>query len=233
MNIEDYAKIGPQYYNGEMFPTLEKYIQLIEYKSILDCGCGDGKTIYAMKIRGFLDNKEVYAFDLSPSRVDIVKKIDQNINVFVDDVEVMSKVKDASIDFLISEQVIEHVADPARMLANMERVTRKGGIIYLSTVFKKWYGWYFHRNKGKWVLDPTHLREYENESELFDLINKDKFEILENKKTLLLYPIIDVFVRILRIKNRLLSNNKFLNFLRKIKRPIFGYYYWEIVLIKK
>jgi len=232
INIEDYAKTGTQYYNGEIFPLLEKYVKFKKYNSLLDCGCGDGGTLCALKKQGFLENKEVYALDLSESRIKLVKKIDGNIKAFVDNAEIMSNIKDNSIDFLICEQVIEHV-DHAKLLNSISRVVKRGGIIYLSTVFKKWYGWYFYRNNGKWVLDPTHLREYKNDSELFNFIDKDEFEILENEKKLIFFPLIDSSVKRLNIKNREIYNNKFLRLLRKIKRPVPGYYYWEIVLHKK
>jgi len=232
IDIEDYAKTGTQYYNKVISFILKKYLKSKKYNSLLDCGCGDGGTLYTLKKQGFLENKEVYAFDLSKNRIELIKKIDGNIKTFVDNAETMSNIRDNSIDFLICEQVIEHV-DQVKLLNSINRVVKSGGIIYLSTVFKKWYGWYFYRNNGKWVLDPTHLREYKKESELFDFIDKDKFEILEKGKKLIFFPLLDFFMKRLNIKNREIYNNKFLRLLRKIKRPVPGYYIWEIILHKK
>jgi len=232
IDIESYAKFGFQYYNIDIPINLKKYLTSTKYESLLDCGCGDGGTIYSLKTQGFLENKNVYAIDLSKNRVEIVKEIYPKANVFIDNVETMKSIFDNSIDFLISEQVIEHV-DQIKMLRNIDRVVKKNGIVYLTTVFKKWYGWYFYKNNGKWVLDPTHLREYKKDSELLDLIDKNKFEILENNKKLISYPILDFFVKILKIKNRSIYNNKFLKIARKIKRPVLGYYNWEIILKKK
>lgn len=232
IDIEDYAKTGAQYYNGKISPLLELYSKAKNYGTVLDCGCGDGATIYALKKQGFLENKKVYALDLSESRIRLVKKIDAKIKAFVDNSETMATIKSNSIDFLICEQVIEHV-DQAKLLNNIYRVVKRGGIIYLSTVFKKWYGWYFYRNNGKWVLDPTHLREYKNDTDLFDFFDKDKLEVLENKKKLIFYPLMDSFIKRLKIKNREIYNNKFLRLLRKIKRPVPGYYNWEIIIRKK
>jgi SAM-dependent methyltransferase len=42
-----------------------------------------------------------------------------------------------AVDVCFSSNVFEHVADPARMLAEMIRVTRPGGVIYLA--FTNWY----------------------------------------------------------------------------------------------
>jgi SAM-dependent methyltransferase len=42
-----------------------------------------------------------------------------------------------AVDVCFSSNVLEHVRDPARMLAEMIRVTRPGGVIYLA--FTNWY----------------------------------------------------------------------------------------------
>jgi SAM-dependent methyltransferase len=46
-------------------------------------------------------------------------------------------IADAAVDVCFSSNVLEHVADPAGMVAEMIRVTRPGGVIYLA--FTNWY----------------------------------------------------------------------------------------------
>jgi SAM-dependent methyltransferase len=46
-------------------------------------------------------------------------------------------VADGSVDVCFSSNVLEHVSDPVRMIAEMIRVTRPGGVIYLA--FTNWY----------------------------------------------------------------------------------------------
>jgi SAM-dependent methyltransferase len=46
-------------------------------------------------------------------------------------------VADAAADVCFSSNVLEHVRDPAQMLAEMIRVTRPGGLIYAA--FTNWY----------------------------------------------------------------------------------------------
>ena len=48
-----------------------------------------------------------------------------------------SRLPDGVVDVAFSSNVLEHVPDPARFLDEMIRVTRPGGIIYLS--FTAWY----------------------------------------------------------------------------------------------
>lgn len=231
MDIEQYSEIGPQYYGTDLPVLLVEYLNKEAYTSLLDCGCGDGSLLYALENSGYLTNKKVYGVDLSKKRIDLVRKNMSAVSAHVDSVEDLQTIQENGVDFLISTQVIEHV-DQTKMLKAIDKVTQVGATIYLSTVFKKWYGWYFYRNHNKWVLDPTHLREYQNDSELFDFIDMDKFEILENKKTLLYFPLMDFFVKRLHIRNRRLFENRMLQMIRKGKVPVPGYYNWEIVLKK-
>lgn len=232
MNIEEYSKIVPQFYTNEIPTLLEKYLRQNVWQNYLDCGCGDGSLLYALNINNFFINKKIFAIDLSQNRINLVKKIDPNINAFVDSVEELKTISNESMDFLVSTQVIEHV-DDKKMINEVHRVLKKSGTAYISTVFKKWYGWYFYRNNGKWVIDPTQLREYSNDGQLFKFIDTNKFEILENKKTLLKFPVVHLFLKIFKIKDREIYDNKVLNFIKNIKIPIFGYYNWEIVIKKK
>lgn len=234
IGIEEYARTLPQYYGTVIPKILKKYLDINSPSSLLDCGCGDGALLYVLKKNNYLKNKKVNAVDLSINRVNLVKKIDPKINAFVDNAETLTKIKNSSIEFLMSTHVIEHV-DDKKMLDAIERVVKKNGTIYIATIFKKSYGWYYYRKNGKWVMDLTHLREYMRDEELLGLIDTKIFKILEIKKTQLYFPIIDFFVRRLFIiniiKNRELFINSFLfNLVRRIKIPVVGYYNWEIVL---
>ena len=101
----------------------------------------------------------------------------------------------------MSTQVIEHI-DDIKMFVAIKRTVRTNGIIYISTVFKKWYGWYFYRCNDNWVLDPSHLREYTTDEEFLSLFD-DEFLLLENKKTLLWFLLFDFILK--RIDKKSLS----------------------------
>ena len=231
LDIEKYSSKAPQYYSENVPDLLKKIIETQNLKTLLDCGCGDGNLLYALKKRGYFENRKIFAVDLSETRVRLVGRIDPTIHASVDSVEELNTVSDHTIELLISTQVIEHV-DDKKAIEAMSRVLKKDGRIYLSTVFKKWYAWYFYRNKGRWVLDPTHLREYSREAQLLDLILASGFRVLENQKSLFWFPVIDFFVKRIEIKNRSLYENRILSLLRRIKVPILGYYNWELVLVK-
>ena len=44
---------------------------------------------------------------------------------------------------VIANQIIEHLKDDELLIREIKRITKEEGIVYISTVFKKWYGWYF------------------------------------------------------------------------------------------
>jgi 2-polyprenyl-3-methyl-5-hydroxy-6-metoxy-1,4-benzoquinol methylase len=231
MDIENYSKIAPQYYDATISCLLVKYLETEKFMNLLDCGCGDGSLLYSMNKFRYLDKKNVIAIDLSKNRIELVKKINTNISAKIDSAEELKTIEDNSIDFFISTQVIEHV-DDKKMIKQIEKKVKKGGIIYISTVFKKWYGWYFYRNQLGWVLDPTHLREYTQDKQLLDLLNNNEFKLLENKKNIQWFSVLDFFIKRMGVKNRYFYENKLMKICRKIKIPILGYYNWEIVFKK-
>jgi SAM-dependent methyltransferase len=64
-------------------------------------------------------------------------------------------VADSAVDVSFSSNVLEHVPDPGRMLAEMIRVTRPGGVIYLA--FTNWYSpWGGHEMSPWHYLGPAY-----------------------------------------------------------------------------
>jgi ubiquinone/menaquinone biosynthesis C-methylase UbiE len=228
---ERFQKNNILYYHEDVSELLLKYLAKKNPKTFLDLGCGDGSLLNFLKNKKYLDNKKVYAVDFSKHRIELIKKIDSNFNCYVNDACDITNIKNDSIDFLNSTQLIEHVSSDEKMVKEISRILKKEGIVYLSTVFKKWYGWYFYKCDGKWALHPEHIREYTEDKQLTDLFEKESFKILENKKKLFWFPIIEPIFRKLKIRRNIFEN-KFIKILRKIKFPIIGYYEWELVLEK-
>ena len=236
MSIDTYSKRF-QFYEKKIPHLLLKYIKLIKWENCLDLGCGDGSLLYALVQNGYLDNKEVYAIDISDSRLNLVRKTNNKFQCFANDACNMKDIADESIDFLFTTQLIEHVPDDEKMIKEIHRVLRKNGYMYLSTIFRKWYGWYFYRCNGKWVLDPTHLREYTENNQLIGNFRKYNFDLVESKKSLMWRPMLDFIFRRMIFKiikpKRNIYENRFLKLLRNFKFPLLGYYNWEIVCRKE
>lgn len=230
MDIEEYSKIAPQYFTDEAPQLIKNILKDNSFGQILDCGCGDGSLLYYIRKHHLHKKARVDAIDLSVERVRLAKKIMKKFSVRVDSAETLKTVGTRSIDLFISEQVIEHL-DDKKMVKAVSRVTKPGGIVYLSTVFKKWYGWYFYRNNIGWVLDPTHLREYTYDDQLTRLFSDDFYQIT-NKKTLQWFPVADfIFKRIGKVGRS--RDNLIWQILRSLRVPVPGYYLWELVFVRK
>ena len=184
-----------------------------------------------MKKNNYLTNKNSYAVDFSKHRIELIKNIDPKFNCYVNDACDITNLKDNTIDFLNSTQLIEHVSSDEKMIKEISRILQKGGTVYISTVFKKWYGWYFYRCDGKWALHPEHVREYTEDKQLIDLFERNGFKLLENKKKLFWFPLVEPIFRKLKVR-RDIFDNKLMKLLRNIKFPVIGYYEWELVLEK-
>jgi len=222
------------FYTEDIPKKLELLVKQRNIRSLLDLGCGDGTTLFALKKRGLLKNKNVFAVDLAKERIFKTQKVDKNFHCFISDAcNLDGIVEKNSLDLVISSQVIEHVKTPQELIRQVRIVLKQNGYFYLSTVFKKWYAWYFYKNNnGKWVLDPTHLREYRTDGELIPLLKKLGFRVIYNNKTLWRFPITDFFLKRFGFGSNIYQKSKLLSALRSIKLPILGYYYWEIICRK-
>lgn len=232
MKLDEYSKKYIHYYSDELPALIEDIFKKNKIKRFADLGSGDGSILFALVKMGLLDNVEnITAVDISEDRINNVKQISDRILCIIADVGNVPMIDSESLDLVISNQVIEHMPEEECLIKETFRILSKDGIFYLSTVFKKWYGWYFYRCNGKWALDPTHLKEYTSENQLLDKIAKYDFKILVNKKSMYWFAVSDFIFKRVGIK-RNAYNNKFLKLLRYIKIPIIGYYNWEIVLRK-
>jgi len=78
---------------------------------------------------------------------------------------------DEAFDMILSTQVIEHVPDDRAFVREAGRILRKEGRMLISSVLRLPHGWYFYRHEGRWVLDPTHVREYRSREQFLALFD--------------------------------------------------------------
>jgi 2-polyprenyl-3-methyl-5-hydroxy-6-metoxy-1,4-benzoquinol methylase len=122
------------------------------------------------------------AVDNSAKRIEAAKKISCDFRCCVDDACRLENVGNNAVGVLVSLQVIEHVPDDDAMIRQIHRVLAENGVAYIRTVIRKPWAFCFHRNaNGESVINPTHVREYQDE-QLLRLLEKHGLEVLENKK---------------------------------------------------
>ena len=241
MKWEEYAEKTPYFISEEGIPELlEELLKHINRPfSIIDLGCGDGTILYALYNKGLLKNaNRIVGVDISEERINRLKKSCPFAEGFVSDVQDLKIIPNESFDIAISSQVIEHVPDDSKMLKEVHRILKTDGYFYVSTVIKKWYGFWIYWNNG-FKLDPTHLREYKSEEEFLNLLKENGFKIIKYRTEKVRYPIIDLIVRflikfgMLKISSDFYYKHKLLRKLRKIKIPVIGYRTIEVIAKKK
>jgi ubiquinone/menaquinone biosynthesis C-methylase UbiE len=100
-------------------------------RSLLDIGCGPGTITIDLAAR--VAPGRVVALDSSAEAVELARATAEkegagDIEFRVGDVHDLD-LPDASFDVVHAHQVLQHVADPVRALAEMRRVTAPGGVV--------------------------------------------------------------------------------------------------------
>jgi ubiquinone/menaquinone biosynthesis C-methylase UbiE len=92
--------------------------ELNSHSTILDFGCGDGKRVYQYRRLGF----KAFGTDIKLSQEsDVLRRI-HNSTVY------RIPFDDESFDFVLSEQVFEHVQDHPTVLGEIWRTLKSGGV---------------------------------------------------------------------------------------------------------
>ena len=129
--------------------------RLIQYLSgpagdrrILDAGCGTGGTLDAVADLG-----EVWGVDISPDALDFCRGRGHT-DLKLCPAEALD-FPDASFDFVLSCDVLEHLEDDGKALAEIKRVLRPGGHAIITVPAHKWL-WSAHD------IALEHLRRYDS-----------------------------------------------------------------------
>ena len=167
--------------------------------SILDYGAGWGFWLKFFKKNNF----NVYAYEVSETRINFLKK---------NDIQLISDITniDVKFDFIYSEETFEHITNPKETLINLSKILKVGGFIMLrfpsSFLFK-----YKLNDNYKPTTDCAHPLEHIN------LLKRKSFKKM----------IIDSNLEIIDLKSKF--NFSIKNFLKDIKNIL----YFDSILIKK
>jgi 2-polyprenyl-3-methyl-5-hydroxy-6-metoxy-1,4-benzoquinol methylase len=242
-NFREYSEKHIHFYDLEISDLVEKAVKSKNGRdfSVIDLGCGDGSLLFSLQRKGLLLNAEkIVGIDLSPERVKNLRKNVKGVIGIVSDACNVEELENNVFDVVISSQVIEHVSDDNELLKEIRRLLKSDGIVYISSVIKKWYGFYIYRNKGRFRLDPTHVREYSSKEDFLNLLKRNGLKISEYEVKIVKYPLSDLIIRMF-IKMGLTKSStarnvyiesRWMKSYRKLIIPIIGYYTIE-VLCKK
>ncbi len=102
-------------------------------KRVLDIGCGNGTVLYNLRDRF----DELHGIELVPNQAEWAKKTlngcDKLVNIKVENIEAGCPYPDNYFDYVVMADVIEHIFDVEKVIAESVRVTVPGGILCICT----------------------------------------------------------------------------------------------------
>lgn len=191
-------KTGISYFYNELleFPTTLKLLGNVKGKTILDLGCGPGMHAKKLSEKG----AKIKGIDISEKLIEIAKKEAPNIEFKLADIENKLPYKDSEFDIVFSSLVLGHLERWDGILAEINRVLKKGGIFVFSIynpvtekfVKKKWFFKKFHVfenyfeeniKKESWVKDKNIstliIHYHKTYGTIVKLLIKNCFEIID------------------------------------------------------
>ncbi|OGH09014.1 MAG: hypothetical protein A2152_01985 [Candidatus Levybacteria bacterium RBG_16_35_6] len=120
--------------------------------SILDVGCGEGFTLKRLKQKA-IGNKFT-GVDSSKEAITLGKKENPNLDLRVGDIYNL-KFKDNSFDLVLCMEVLEHLKEPEKALAELKRTSKK--YLLLSVPNEPWF---YLFNYTQWGKDIGHINKW-------------------------------------------------------------------------
>lgn len=114
--------------------VIERFVHLSPEARILDLGSGVGSFVVACRQRGlkvFGMEPDLIGHGAKITSIEIARKRVKD-PVFVSGVGEALPFSDKCFDAVVMNQVIEHVSDQAKVIAEATRVVRIGGIVYVA-----------------------------------------------------------------------------------------------------
>lgn len=159
------------------WPAIKKYLPKNRKITILDFGCGSG--ILFEKLKKLNPHSRLIGIDVSKEAIKLAREKFPNDNFYIIQDGQTFPISDKSIDFILATDVIEHVYETNKTLAEFYRILKPDGKLLLTTPYhgliKNLIIVLFYFEK---IFDPVeaHIRFYTKKS-LFSVLKKYKFEI--------------------------------------------------------
>lgn len=138
--------------------------------SIIELGCGVSSFLPQMAAR--TGELELYGIDFTPKTIERLKKQYPIINYAVGDVRETLSIHPDYFDAVVAGELIEHLEQPEKLVDEMVRICKPGGVVLLSTPQLEFD-------------DPEHLWEFDA-VDIFHMLskycNRVYTEVLESEK---------------------------------------------------
>jgi len=151
---------------------IERLAKYTTGKNILDVGCNYGYTIISANNLGF----NAFGIDIDGTAIESCKN-NINKNQFkAITIEDYSNENPESMDIVYTAEVLEHVLNPFSFISSINKVLKKGGILYLTTPDVGHLMVPHNKENWKEVRPPEHIT-YLNKQSLKRLLERNGFKI--------------------------------------------------------
>ena len=182
-----------------MPPLLRQTAERSPPPVLADLGAGDGGTLWPLDHAGLI-GETIYAVDISAEHVALCERLSPKVKGILSDVAHVDELSEASVDAVVSSQVIEHLPDDRVLAPEIARVLKPGGWFYVSSVIRGPHGFWLYKGKppapARWQLDPTHMREYESEEHFRSVLTHPELQFDVVRSSRLKFPLTDPAFRI-------------------------------------
>lgn len=141
-----------EYTNSYLLPYLKKYIPDFEKMKVLEVGCAEAGFLRVLKDMGM----DVLGIELDENRAQMAIDENPGLQVIVGDItddKLIDKIND-EFDLVVMREVIEHVPDKEKAFANLNKLTKEGGYMFMSFP-PKYSGFAGHQQVGRTFLKFT------------------------------------------------------------------------------
>ena len=116
------------------YPALAEYLSQwlhsrpnTEKLTLLDIGVGFGRTFLYLEAQGLADRFDFIGLDIAPGRHDDVYA-NNSWDIHQGDAQAGLEFADSSVDVVVCEQLLEHLNDPEKCIAEIKRVLKDDGL---------------------------------------------------------------------------------------------------------
>lgn len=189
-------------YMQSLFRTIRhkiiiKKLQISENASILDTSCQDGGFLAVLLENNKDKNLKLFGIDIDSSEIAKVEKLFPQASFTVTDNKNIPYT-DKTFDVLISSMTLHHMSDPMSSIAEMKRVVKDDGCIYLVDLIAQSKIFYSLLKHAK-CPEPYHFEKFYFLPDVAEMLSENGLKV-ERINQAIVFPSATIFTPVLILK---------------------------------